>query len=153
MSGVSPDFAAYEAKEAAFWVRYLELLPANKAALFDALAAAGVGTVVVTFDGSSDEGQIESVAAFDTENGEVELPAGQVEQHEASFDTLATSTVLRTLHEVIETMGYNLLSQTHDGWENGEGAYGDFTFSLAERSVTLEYNERYTTTTCHQHAF
>ena len=50
-------------------------------------------------------------------------------------------------------MAYNLLSQTHDGWKNGEGAYGDFTFSLEERSVTLEYNERHTEATYHQHTF
>ena len=31
---------------------------------------------------------------------------------------------------------------THDGWENSDGAYGDFTFDVAERTITLDYNER-----------
>jgi hypothetical protein len=40
-----------------------QALPANKAALFDALAAAGITSVVVTFDGYADSGQIESLEA------------------------------------------------------------------------------------------
>ncbi len=44
--------------------REAALLPLNKAALFEALAAAGITTAVVTFDGSGDEGQVEEVAAY-----------------------------------------------------------------------------------------
>jgi hypothetical protein len=37
--------------------------PGNKAALFDALASAGITTVVVQFDGCGDSGQVESIEA------------------------------------------------------------------------------------------
>ena len=40
-----------------------EVLPANKTALFDALAAAGITTVIVNFDGCGDSGQIEMIEA------------------------------------------------------------------------------------------
>ena len=48
-------------------------------------------------------------------------------------------------------MAYRFLDQTHDGWENDDGAYGEFTFDVAERSITLEYNERYIETHYHEH--
>jgi hypothetical protein len=40
-----------------------KLLPQNKTALFDALAAAGITHVAVNFDGYGDSGQIEHVEA------------------------------------------------------------------------------------------
>ena len=43
----------------------------NKAAVMDALAAADITSVTVAFDGSGDEGQIESVVAY---AGEVTVP-------------------------------------------------------------------------------
>ena len=47
------------------------LLLRNKAVLFDALAAAGIETVIVTFDGYGDSGQIENI---DTGAGEEPTP-------------------------------------------------------------------------------
>lgn len=38
-----------------------EAMPANKTALFDALATAGITRVVIVFDGAGDSGQIEDV--------------------------------------------------------------------------------------------
>ena len=153
MSGVSPDFAAYEGQHAALRLRQAELRQGNEAALFDALATARIASVLVNFDGSGDQGQIEAVMAFDAENTLVELPMGQIEQRKAAFGTLEVTTVLHSPREVVEAMAYDLLEQVHEGWEIGEGAYGEFRFSLEERSVTLEYNERHTETTCHQHTF
>lgn len=43
--------------------RFRELHAAQKAVLFDALAAASITHVIVKFDGYGDEGQIEDVAA------------------------------------------------------------------------------------------
>ena len=40
-----------------------ELRPANKAAVFDALTAAGLTIVTVRFDGYGDSGQIEDIEA------------------------------------------------------------------------------------------
>jgi hypothetical protein len=55
------------------------------------------------------------------------------------------------LREAIETMVYRLLERNHCGWENEDGAYGEFVFDAASREITLEYNERYTEThySCH----
>ena len=40
----------------------LEANTLNKASVFDALATAGINTVIVTFDGEGDSGQIQDVS-------------------------------------------------------------------------------------------
>jgi len=50
------DFAAVFAVQAEQAVREAELRPANKDRLFDALTAAGISHVTVTFDGEGDSG-------------------------------------------------------------------------------------------------
>jgi hypothetical protein len=39
------------------------------------------------------------------------------------------------------------------GWEDNEGAYGEFTFDIANRKIKLDYNERYTGSHNSQHVF
>ena len=73
----SPDYAAYLAREAERDRLDAELLPANKATLFDALAAAGIVIVVVVFDGYGDSGQIDAIEARDLQ-GEVALPDNHI---------------------------------------------------------------------------
>lgn len=60
----------------AFEQRAAELHPANKASLFAALAAAAIGTVTVTFDGSGDSGQIEQI---EVDGDEASFPDTPVE--------------------------------------------------------------------------
>jgi hypothetical protein len=129
-----------------------ELLPANKAALFDALAAGGISQVVVHFDGYGDSGQIEDVV---TQIGEVtvELPDDRIQIADPIWGSIEVERQTVTIREAVETLVYALLRQTHDGWENNDGAYGDFTFDVAEQTITLDYNERYTDSTYHQHEF
>ncbi|MGH6740433.1 MAG: DUF6878 family protein, partial [Bradyrhizobium sp.] len=58
-----------------------------------------------------------------------------------------------SIADVIERLVYDLLTDTHCGWENNDGAYGDFIFDVAERTITLDYNERYTESNYTQHIF
>lgn len=153
MSSTSADFAAYEAKHAAFRRMEEEVAPANKAALFEALASAGIHTVVVTFDGSGDAGQIESLDAFTGDNVVTPLPDHTVAFTEVVWDGLQALTQQRGIAEVIETMANTFLAQTHDAWEDGDGAYGDFTFTVDGQTITLDYNERYIQSDYHCHEF
>jgi hypothetical protein len=57
-------FAAYEAKCACEARLRAEILPRNTGVLFDALAAAGIAVVTVTFDGCGDSGQFEAPSGF-----------------------------------------------------------------------------------------
>ena len=58
-----------------------------------------------------------------------------------------------TIQEAIETLVYDFLRQVHSGWEINDGAYGDFIFDVAERTIKLDYNERYTSSENFSHEF
>lgn len=124
--------------------RVAEARPANKAALFDALAQAGITKVVVNFDGYGDSGQVERV---DVQAGEAEakLPEDQIELIAPVYgDPEKVERSTHTISDAIETLVYAFLEETHDGWEDNDGAYGDFTFDVGNRTITLDYNGRYT---------
>jgi hypothetical protein len=58
-----------------------------------------------------------------------------------------------SIREAIEHVAYDFLSETHDGWENNEGAFGEFTFDVAKRTVTLDFNYRIIDSEHSQHVF
>jgi hypothetical protein len=145
-----PSQSDSQAREVAWITQYqgharrvAEALPANKTALFDALARAGITSVIVTFDGYGDSGQIQNV---EVRAGDAlpELPADQIEFVAPVFgDAEKVERSTHSLSDAIETLVYAVLEQTHGGWENDDGAYGDFTFDVENRTITLDYNERH----------
>jgi hypothetical protein len=132
--------------------RFAEALAPNKAALFTALDQTGITAVTVTFDGYGDSGQIESV---DARRGEMpaDLPDIEVILYHPRWDGSDLEARTGGLRQSIEDLCYQLLRETHAGWENNEGAYGDFTFDAAARSIALDYNERFETSEYHGHAW
>jgi hypothetical protein len=119
-----------------------EVLLANKTALFDALAAAGITKVVVNFDGCGDSGQIEMIEAR-TGDDECALPAIEIKTASTRWGSATIDRQTQPVREAIETLVYDVLSQNYDGWANDDGAYGEFTFDVAERTITLDYNEQH----------
>ena len=142
----------YLAQDRAHAERTEALRPANKAALFDALACAGITSVLVRFDGEGDSGQIEEIDALCGE-APAELPSGEIEIAEPVWGSPEVRRVTLSVCDAIETLAFNLLGETHGGWEDGEGAYGDFTFDVAARSITLAYNERRMESDYSEHIF
>ncbi len=142
----------WEIKAAARAKREAEVFTRNKTALLEALALAGVTRVVVSFDGYGDSGQIENVEA-QAGDDQVAMPGAAIELAEAVWDQdepiLATSSVA----DAVERLAYDVLERTHSGWENSDGAYGDIVFDIAEETITLDYNERYTASENYTHAF
>ena len=59
----------------------------------------------------------------------------------------------QTVQEAVETLVYDLLRQTHGGWEINDGAYGEFVFDVAERTIKLDHNERYASSEKFSHEF
>jgi hypothetical protein len=55
-----------------------EILPYNKGLLFDALAAGGIVTATVDFDGYGDSGSLQEPAAFSAESAEVSVPMSDI---------------------------------------------------------------------------
>lgn len=137
---------SYEARQR----RRAELRPANKEALFGVLANLGIVSVTVSFDGYGDSGQIESVDACNA-GGAVDLPQVDVEIAVARYDEDEPERKCVSLSRAIEELAYDALSELHGGWENNEGAYGEFVFDVARRSITLDYHERYTSTEDYSH--
>lgn len=142
----------YLAKEAARNRLAEQLRPGNKGALFDALAAAAIVTIVVNFDGYGDSGQIESIEARGA-NGEVALPETEIELVSPTYDGEGVDRRTLPLTRAIEELAYDLLEETHAGWENNDGAYGEFVFDVAERTITLDHNSRYTAVDSYTHEF
>lgn len=146
------DFASVFAAQTKQAAREAELRPANKDHLFDALAAVGITHVTVTFDGYGDSGQIDSVAAW---NGEiaVDLPQTQVTYAALSWDNPAVELRQLSLEDVVEQLTYDFLSDARGGWENDDGAYGEFCFDASARTIHLEFNERFTSSELFTHVF
>lgn len=151
-SGGDDASSNWETKRATQDRLHAELQPLNKAALFDALAAAGLTLVVVSFDGYGDSGQIENVEVK-AGDAVVPMPEGTIEIAEAVWGQREPDRTAVSIADLIERLVYDLLTDTHTGWENNDGAYGDFTFDVAEQTITLDYNERYTSSDYSQHVF
>lgn len=124
----------------------------NKAALFDALSTAGVTSVTVSFDGEGDSGQIEDIRA-DANGKPYVLPEKQIDIRRVGWGTDKSDTQQTTLRDAIEQLCYDYLSQEHEGWEINDGAFGEFTFQVAERTIELEFNGRYSDSVLFSHTF
>lgn len=135
---------SYAARWRSFRQHQARILPRNKAELFDVLVSGDVATVTVTFDGCGDSGQIESINAFDSSGDPIQLPTTTMEIAEIELETLATRIMAVKPSEAIEALVYWFLETTHGGWEDNDGAFGEFTFTVADQSIMLDYNERYT---------
>lgn len=146
------DFTAMLAQQAERDARIAALRPANKFRLFDGLTAAGITHVTVSFDGYGDSGQIESVSACAGET-EVGFPQTQIAYAALTWDDSEVEMRELSLEDVVEQLTYDLLADTHGGWENNDGAYGEFCFDAAARCIHLEFNERFTSSELFTHNF
>jgi hypothetical protein len=152
-SDPQPRQDAWLAKHQDHARRVAEARPANKDTLFDALARAGITSVIVNFDGYGDSGQVERI---DVQAGEAEakLPEDKIEFIEPVFgDPEKVERSTHTVSDAIETLVYAFLEETNGGWEDNDGAYGDFTFDVGKRTITLDYNQRYSESLYSCHTF
>jgi hypothetical protein len=124
----------------------------NKAVLFDALAPAGITSIHVEFDGEGDSGQINGVLALAGDQP-TQLPATKLILQQLHWGQTESTPSEFTLSEAIDTLCYDYLEQTHGGWENNDGGYGEFVFDVAKRTIELEFNGRYTETFTDTHTF
>jgi hypothetical protein len=127
-------------------------LSENKTALFDALAAARIDTVEVTFDGYADSGQVDE-AVIDGESADADLRLINIEVARIEWGNPIVVRETLSVREAIEKLIYDLLQQTYRGWEINQGAYGDFLFDVSDRTITLNFNERIETSDYTRHVF
>jgi hypothetical protein len=153
ISNANDSFAEYMAKDAAHQARCAALRPANKAVLLNALAAANIARVTVSFDGYGDSGQIESVDAVDIAGAPCELPGIDVTLHQAVWDQEEPREQASPLPDAIECLVYDLLGTTHGGWEINDGAFGSVVIDVPSGTIELECNLRFSASEQHVHSF
>jgi len=87
-------------------------------------------------------------------NGErVDAPATSVTLRRASWGSDEHVIDQVPLKDAIETLCYDFLEDEHGGWENNDGAFGDFHFDVEDRTVHLAFTERYSDTLTTDHTF
>lgn len=122
----------------------------NRVAVFDALDAAGITAVTVTFDGEGDSGQIEDVIAYIGDK-QAALPRAPVTIHGTSWGQESLTAREQPVSAGLEDLCYGYLEQEHGGWENNDGAYGEFQFDVGERTIALEFNGRFSDVNTEHH--
>jgi hypothetical protein len=138
-----------------------EINDGNKEILFDLLSSKGVATVTVTFDGGGDSGQIEEVVFLSAESDEIskvgisdivvrgaKVDAGRVWSEDGFKQSYKSDP---TVEELIESFCYSALETLYGGWENNDGAFGEFLFRVNDRTVCFDFNERYTESRLYEH--
>jgi hypothetical protein len=148
----NPPLSEWETQAALRAQLEAELFSLNKAVLLNALALAGITHIVVTFDGYGDSGQIENVEVRAGDD-DIAMPTALIEIAEAVWGQSEPERSTVSIATAVESLAYDVLEQTHGGWENDDGAYGDITFDVGEHTITLDYNERYTTSENYTHTF
>ena len=81
------------------------------------------------------------------------MPGGTIDVGEALWGEVELKRSAVNISAAVESLAYDVLEQTHSGWEDNDGAYGDIVFDVAERTITLDYNERYTASENYTHTF
>ena len=90
------------------------------------LKTAGVARVDIYYDGCGDSGQIEDVRYFDAQRKWIKSPP----------PLTITEGALRELF-------YDLLETRHAGWENNDGAFGEFEWDLIADTLKHSHSDRY----------
>ncbi|MCF3636114.1 hypothetical protein LU298_06315 [Komagataeibacter intermedius] len=142
-----PYAARWERHEAARRAAAMQ----NRRIVFDTLTRADIESITVSFNGEGDSGQVEDIAVLPEERiGVLDTSANMTTVPWPGCDLISEP---RPLRDLVEDVCYAALSETHGGWENNDGAYGEFTFDVAEREITLEFNERYVATEYYEHSW
>ena len=141
---IAPDLARILAEQAEREAAEVALHARNKEVLFDGLRQASIAHVLVSFDGSGDSGQIESIDARNDADQSVTLPVAQITFAGIDWQSGAPTERRLSLEGAVEELVYDLLSATHSGWQDNDGAYGEFCIDARARTIHLEFNERFT---------
>lgn len=115
----------------------------NKEAVAKYLKQYNIEKVVLEYNGSGDDGQIESTTALNG-NDEVEIPdINDIENHYdvwCSVEGNMTKSRRGSLTDLIEQLAFSVLCRTYGGWEINDGSYGQITINQ-DGSGVIEHNE------------
>ena len=109
-----------------------------KLPLLAALKSIGVNITEVEYDGSGDDGQIDSIRAYNEDGQEISLNS-----HPFSFGEGDAAVSYDSLEDFIDNFAWDVLGTYHDGFVNNDGGYGTLTINVAAGTITLTHNDRF----------
>lgn len=115
------------------------LFQTNKTTLFDAFHNLGITRICVSYEGSDDEGDLETTEYMRSEE-QIEPPAIEIPYLHEHRDLPEQMDLDSFLHQI--TLDFIL--KLHSGWEDNMGAYGTVEFSVADRTIKLTHHARFT---------
>jgi hypothetical protein len=133
----------YERVDAAKRIQQANANAHNRPAILAELAKADIARVDVRFDGYGDSGQIEETNCSKADNAAIDMPDVSIDLAVVLHDGSGIEIEPTSLALAIEHFCYDALESDNDGWENNEGAYGDFAFDVAAGTITYTHNTRY----------
>jgi hypothetical protein len=102
----------------------------------------------INFDGGGDDGQIDEIEFYNTNNETFDIPSDMISWVYHDFNGQEAKDAKVTLHKAIEDLGYQMLDETGHDWVNNDGGYGTIDVLLegedGKPSVHMEINIRYT---------
>jgi|694.fasta_scaffold137183_4 hypothetical protein len=115
----------------------------HKDLIFDICEREGVKSFTVSFEGSGDSGQIEDVG-LDGKIRKLPVEGAKVSEGTQWLNGNSTAVYRKAtdLEDLITSVCYEVLESVCGGWENNDGAYGEFFFDVKKRKVQLDFNER-----------
>ena len=101
----------------------------------------------INFDGGGDDGQIDEIEFYNTNNETFNIPSDMISWVYHDFNGQEAKDAKVTLHKAIEDLGYQMLDESGHDWVNNDGGYGTIDVLLegsdGKPSVHMEINIRY----------
>lgn len=130
----------------------------NRRRIHRALKRLSATQVVVSYSGSGDSGQIDSVTILNGDEPFKPLKNVRVLVSTSQFDRAANAWIESTknkcvpIQEAIESLVYDWIESEYAGWENNDGASGDCTIDVEEDSFRLEHTWYFTESETMEHS-
>lgn len=105
-----------------------------KAEMLNALRSLGIQTVIITYNGEGDDGQMEEITVDHAHTAALDVAV--------AVDLCGDGEPLsRPLRDVLDDFGWQVLDLYHCGFEINDGGHGTITIDVANGKVTLDHNE------------
>lgn len=131
-------------------------LQLNRRRLHKALKRLGATSVVVSYSGSGDSGQIDEVSVYRDEvqiksEKNVSILVASSKWTEADGWSERVKSETMTLEAALEQFVYDWIESEHAGWENNDGASGECTITVASNEFILNHVTYYTESESTEH--
>jgi hypothetical protein len=128
----------------------------NRRRLHKALKRLGATSVVVSYSGSGDSGQIDEVSVYrnkeqikSQENVSILVASSKWSEDDGWIERVKSTPL--ALEAALEQFVYDWIESEHSGWENNDGASGECTIEVASNEFILSHVTYYTESESTEH--